>query len=82
MSDEHRPDEQTPDEQVTDQPEPGELRDEPTQPLAGWRPPETAASETGASEDAPDVQPEGRPYGAPGPGPDTGAPQVTPLTNS
>jgi putative serine protease PepD len=68
VSDEHRPDEQPPDEQVTDQPEPGEQRDEPTQPLAGWRPTETAAPETAAPEDAPDVQPEGRPYGAPGPG--------------
>jgi putative serine protease PepD len=72
VSDEHRPDEQPPDEQVTDQPEPGEQRDEPTQPLAGWRPTETAAPETAAPEDAPDVQPEGRPYGAPGP--DTVAP--------
>jgi putative serine protease PepD len=72
VSDEHRPDEQPPDEQVTDQPEPGEQRDEPTQPLAGWRPTETAASETAAPDDAPDVQPEGRPYGAPGP--DTVAP--------
>ena len=61
MSDEHRPDEQTPDEQVTDRPEPGEQHDEPTQPLAGWRPTGTHA----APDAAPDVQPEGRPYGAP-----------------
>ena len=57
MSDEHRPDEQTPDEQVTDQPLPGAQDEEPTQPLAGWRPTEP--------EPAPAVQPEGRVYGAP-----------------
>ena len=57
MSDEHRPDEQTPDEQVTDQPLPRAQDEEPTQPLAGWRPTEP--------EPAPAVQPEGRVYGAP-----------------
>ncbi|MBD3926453.1 trypsin-like peptidase domain-containing protein [Nocardioides cavernae] len=56
MSDEHRPDEQTPDEQVTDQPLPGAQDEEPTQPLAGWRPTEP--------EPAPAAQPEGRVYGA------------------
>ena len=56
MSDEHRPDEQSPDEQVTDQPLPGAHDEEPTQPLAGWRPTEP--------EPAPAVQPEGRAYGA------------------
>jgi putative serine protease PepD len=76
VSDEHRPDEQVPDEQGTDRPEPGEQHDEPTQPLAGWHPtgadhaaePDpvdpTAAGPT-ADGSAPDVQPEGRPYGAP-----------------
>ena len=56
MSDEHRPDEQTPDEQVTDQSLPRAQDEEPTQPLAGWRPTEPAP--------APAVQPEGRVYGA------------------
>ncbi|NPC45058.1 trypsin-like peptidase domain-containing protein [Nocardioides sp. zg-1230] len=65
MSDEHRPDEQTPDEQVTDQPEPGEPRDEPTQPLAGWRPTGADPTSEAAPRD-PVAQPEGRPYGAPG----------------
>lgn len=75
MSDEHRPDEQTPDEQVTDQPAPGERPEEPTQPLAGWRPTGPAAPESApepAPEPSPDaehappaVQPEGRAYGAP-----------------
>jgi putative serine protease PepD len=40
VSDEHRPDEQTPDEQVTDQSLPRAQDEEPTQPLAGWRPTE------------------------------------------
>lgn len=57
MSDEHRPDEQTPGEQVTDQPVASAHDEEPTQPLAGWRPTEP--------EPAPAVQPEGRVYGAP-----------------
>ena len=57
MSDEHRPDEQTPDEPVTDPSLPRAQDEEPTQPLAGWRPAEP--------EPAPAVQPEGRVYGAP-----------------
>ena len=64
MSDEHRPDEQTPDEQVTDPSLPRAQDEEPTQPLAGWRPTEP--------EPAPAVQPEGRVYGAPD---DAAAPQ-------
>ncbi|MGF9754308.1 trypsin-like peptidase domain-containing protein [Microvirga sp. 0TCS3.31] len=62
MSDEHRPDEQTPDEQVTDQPLPGAQDEEPTQPLAGWRP--TDPEPQLDPEPAPAVQPEGRVYGA------------------
>ena len=61
MSDEHRPDEQTPDEQVTDQSLPRAQDEEPTQPLAGWRPTEPEPE----PEPAPAVQPEGRVYGAP-----------------
>jgi putative serine protease PepD len=64
VSHEHRPDEQTPDEQVPDQPVAGAHQEEPTQPLAGWRP---TAAEPEAVEPgpAPAAQPEGRAYGAP-----------------
>jgi len=64
VSDERRPDEQTPDEPVTDPSLPRAQDEEPTQPLAGWRPTEP--------EPAPAVQPEGRVYGAPD---DAAAPQ-------
>jgi len=64
VSDDHRPDEQAPDEQP----------EEPTQPLAGWRPtdPEAQPESEPRSESQPGpiAQPEGRAYGTPdGPGP-------------
>jgi putative serine protease PepD len=79
VSDEHRPDEQHPGDQAPEPvPEQAPEQaaepaaepalqqapdEEPTQPLAGWRP-ETAGT-LGADEPArPAVQPEGRPYGA------------------
>ena len=68
MSDEHRPDEQAPDEQVTDRPAPGAQPEEPTQPLAGWRPTEPDVADGQPAHepaDQPAVQPEGRAYGAP-----------------
>jgi putative serine protease PepD len=70
VSDEHQPDDQAQDHHPADAPDApaGEARDEPapeepTQPLAGWRPTESA-EEPAESAEEPAVQPEGRAYGA------------------
>ncbi len=72
MSDDRRPDEQAPEptydasghESTPEQPAP----EEPTQPLAGWRPTEPGAAD---GPDDSDAQPDGRAYGQPSgePGP-------------